>query len=289
MALKCYEGLSRLASLVVPPGALGGLDGTPASSASPTTTRNPLNTSLKRGFGTASEDASPASDRPSPPDTTGDADGAPHKTRRLGVLPFSTSDLSSSTFLNRPTFIPANNVASASGIPAPSSFPSHPPPPFPSSGFDLNSLSGFETNSPFASTASQPFPPAPVPAFDPSQYLNPSLPQQTSAFPTTGFPPAPSGLSTDSGLFGSTNFWTLPFDNAVPQAVGQGFADLMANFGMPEGAGVVPGEPFNFGLDGGVGGGGDATGVGNFGTPGGEAFGFSSGTNGGGYGAPPSP
>ncbi|GAA5829312.1 hypothetical protein JCM11251_005003 [Rhodosporidiobolus azoricus] len=162
MAMKCFDGFSRMAVLVAP-GALSNLAGASSSSSqntpggsvgtpvgtgcyagvSPTTTtttttapRNPLTSSLKRanpdGAGQGGEGDSPGStmslsDKPSPADSTGavaaaaaaapDGSGA-YKARKVAGLPFSTHDLSSSTFNGRPTFASPGRSSTANGATA---------------------------------------------------------------------------------------------------------------------------------------------------------------------------
>ncbi|GAA5891242.1 hypothetical protein JCM6882_004633 [Rhodosporidiobolus microsporus] len=329
MALKCFEGFSRMAVLVAP-GALTNLAGGSAAGSTPngsvgtpvgtgagvsptatTAPRNPLTSSLKRanpdgGVGGAGDGDSPsstmsASDKPSPSDSAAaagaaaaDGSGA-HKARKVAGLPFSTHDLSSSTFNGRPTFAQSGSPTRSSNANAvpPSSFgvqyapqqqqpyqPSHPfhrpvqqqqPPsslayPPPSPFFDFNDPSASSSGGGGAGLAEFDFS-----AFTDLPGFPLSFPPSSSSFSSStgpgAFPPSsaasPSPFATSSAPsaaastqpFPMADFWNLPFDepSAVPPAVGQGFADLMANFGMPDsmgggaGGGAGMGGTFGFG------------------------------------------
>ncbi|GAA5976642.1 hypothetical protein JCM11641_005649 [Rhodosporidiobolus odoratus] len=371
MAAKCYEGLGRLAGLIapgligIPPPSTSGFgstaETTPGSSsgggagtATMGPSRNPLSNSLKRsnpGDFTPSDGgiASPASSssQTSPSDSTGipgssdGIGGGAHKARKVVAgLPFSTHDLSSSTFNGRPTFATGNGppthhptaptaaamsnplasttttttlppvlpfdftnpslpfgggfdfaaTTAAIGVgypPAPSTSAAFVPPSAlhrpPAQPFDPASL-----NSPLGSDVPPPPPPpqpqqsAPIPSY-PSQ---PTWPPPSSAFPpppvsmsepTTAPPahaPAPAPLQL-------SDFFHIPFDepSVVPPAVGQEYADLMANFGMAEMGGGAGG--FGGSVGGGTYGGGAAEGVGGWGGTGGGAM-FGSGGGAGG-------
>ncbi|GAA6028042.1 hypothetical protein JCM8097_001844 [Rhodosporidiobolus ruineniae] len=258
MALKCFEGLSRLVALVAPnivaATPSGGLivrtaaSSSKSSSASPTTStagawpgaggqagtgpgaalasssgKNPLASSLKRAnpdnVGTP-EDASPASDRPSPQDSTEPAGSS--KARKVGNLPFSTHDLSSSTFRGRPTFNVAGGGGGQGGTAPFAGAQSSMQPPVPSvqqqqqhqqqqtsgPGFGATPAAfpnlGFNTFTPGA--VPPPASSADASSFDPLSFLapTPAPPASNSFIPPTSAA-APVGLTswTHSGCPGS--------------------------------------------------------------------------------------
>ncbi|GAA6024756.1 hypothetical protein JCM10207_008887 [Rhodosporidiobolus poonsookiae] len=287
MALKCFDGLQRLGRLIAPasfgppqPGDEDGWCG-PTTSSSPTTTsptatlRNPLAGSLKRsnpdydgagsggggsGFTpilTPSDGTSPASssDKPSPT-TSGAAEGTStsNKARKVANLPFSTHDLSASTFNGRPTWAlpPSSSSASASSSAAAAAAPfagaQHPPqqqtqwlPTYaPDGTLDLNNLGGIDfaalINGGGASGAEAfgfPASSAPQQPQQQASFVSPSSAGTASTAAGTHFSPFSASAyastsSTNPSSFPSatppsssaplslpTDFWALPIDDTA--------------------------------------------------------------------------
>ncbi|GAA5913054.1 Zn(II)2Cys6 transcription factor [Sporobolomyces salmoneus] len=198
LALRCYEGMVRLASLVT----------------SPPSTRNPLSqsqSSQKRSMPADWTDGqSPAasqSDRPSP-SSSGDAygptgganggDSSNHKQRKLHQpqttpsrtmpLPLSTSDLSSETFKGRPTFAADESSKHSSNSTAMNGYHGNNLPPTTTAGLDGSSMA----------TAAYPdlYPPT---TLAPSQYTSPTLGDLSNlgSLPNPPYLPPPSALPSD--------------------------------------------------------------------------------------------
>ncbi|KAG0667617.1 hypothetical protein C6P46_000154 [Rhodotorula mucilaginosa] len=252
MAQKCYDGLSRLASLVVAPPA----SDRPAGSNQPS---DALRTSMKRGgLEEWTDGRSPAdSTRGSGSDKQSPVDSGPcaglaeqgHKARRGGCttgfsLPFSTEDLSCHLFNGRPTFFfdqPTSSEPSASDLPEqPASADARLsanglPPPIPSaigaSAFDQHGVLDQAGAAPPFNTGCTSYPPP---------HVTPTLAQphpQPQGFDLQMPPGSPDLLSAlySSGAYDSSSFWQLAFDDplAVPSTVEQVASDLMLQLGLP--------------------------------------------------------
>lgn len=241
MAQKCYDGLSRLAALVVAPP-------TSDRSAGSNQPADALRTSMKRGgLEEWTDGRSPAdstrgsgSDKQSPVDSGPCASLAEqgHKARRVECptgfsLPFSTEDLSCHLFNGRPTFLfdqPEASQLSTWEFPAPpgsadaQSSARGLPPPIPSA----IGTSAFDQQPPF-NTGSTPYPPP----HSTSTLARPH-PQGSDYQMPPGSPDFLSGLHS-LGSYDSSALWQLAFDDplAVPPTVEQVASDLMLQLGLP--------------------------------------------------------
>ncbi|GAA5954165.1 hypothetical protein JCM21900_006949 [Sporobolomyces salmonicolor] len=265
IAMRCRVGIVNLACRVASPPPDSSCPH--GSDTSPTEASNPLASSLKRanpeewndGQSPAASSTKGDSERPSPADTTMQADerglagatddgAAPHKTRRLNRssnptqnlknLPLSTLDLSCSTFNGRPTFW--TGVAS-DGTPTsmPAGYPNgqqqNVPPAQPGTNYgpSIDSAANFlgSNTSSLMSTPSSVANPFTAPAsIDFGLGPNPFGPMSP---PTV--PPHHTVVPSFDFDFASPEFWTLPTDNpsGMPPDVNQAAADLLANFGAP--------------------------------------------------------
>lgn len=258
MAQRCYEGLSRLASLVVAPpasdraaGGGGGGGNRPSGDA--------LRASMKRGgLEEWTDGRSPAdstrgsgSDKQSPVDSGPCASLAEqgHKARRVGCttgfsLPFSTEDLSCHLFNGRPTFLfdqPSTEEPYSSDLPEQPattgvrSSANPLPPPIPNatgaSAYDQHGILDQAGAAPPFHPGSTTYPPP---------HVTPTIAQphpQSLGFDLQMPPGSPDLLSAlySSSAYDSSSFWQLALDDplAVPSTVEQVASDLMLQLGLP--------------------------------------------------------
>ncbi|GAA5975776.1 hypothetical protein JCM10908_005277 [Rhodotorula pacifica] len=249
MSRKCFDGLSKLAALIVAPPAARSPRNQPAGT---------VRTSVKRGgLDEWTDGRSPAdSVRGSggsgrSPAESGSVAGVAeqgHKARRFDEsnggfnLPFSTEDLSCNLFDGRPTFrfdqLGQNaSYAPTTAVPPPPTAPDAPPPfnelprAIPSAVDLVNSSYGQPLNLPHETSASLALGNSAAPYMAGPSHSSFELPeqqqqqQQGSAdfqLPPVGSPDLLSALYS-TGLYDSSSFWQLAFDDpmAVPSTVEQ--------------------------------------------------------------------
>ncbi|GJN87314.1 hypothetical protein Rhopal_000262-T1 [Rhodotorula paludigena] len=294
VARQCYHGLTQLAlasAVPPPPGAFKAATEAAAAAAAAAGGALPSPTSaakasLKRqnpgewndGRSPVDSSAGASSDKPSPADSTtgaGSASGTgcgsgpgasecaaqgAHKSRRLdpATMPFSTEDLSSSTFKGRATFLARSGSGSQGGQPqeqqqqqqqqqqgsgggaseqaASAGKPKGPPvglaymPDFGAEGLFVPRSDVLPTSAPTTTAASAATSaPATSVAFDASAYLQPASSAPPLDFGVNNMAyPSPSFL-------GMTDMWSLPFDTAssVPPAVNAATGELLSTLGIP--------------------------------------------------------
>ncbi|GAA5852932.1 hypothetical protein JCM8547_004739 [Rhodosporidiobolus lusitaniae] len=219
MARQCLKGLQELAALVAP-GILNQPASTPSSGGSPASTVPvPKKRSITEGA--------------TPPSTSFAVDGAVHKTRKVGNLPFSTHDLSASTFNGRATFASRPTQHTPTSLPYPPLTPQQLPDP---NLVVPNPLESYD----FSSFRSPAPPSLPYTSFSPlassstsqQSHAHPHPPPPSTSYSSFLSQPSPPPISFGA-LDGS---WTSSFNaaesTAFPPAVEQSFADLMASFGV---------------------------------------------------------
>jgi hypothetical protein len=195
-ALECFDGIAKLAELVSP-GITISL--TPVSSQSASATNFSGATAASAGKRAAADESE-----------WSDLDASAVKLPKLTNLPFSTNDLSSSTFDGYSTF----------SFDLEGSFPTPPmPDSFSSAGYSNQS---FDPSSLF-------------PNIDTSAFALPTPPTYLNTLPPASNPsshPVPTAYFAND--VASTNFWSLPF-SAPPPGFDESFSSLLAGFETLEG------------------------------------------------------
>jgi hypothetical protein len=204
------DGISRLAELVSP--GITDFSSPSSSSEAPSPSNQVEIPSTTSGDKRVAPDSTSGSYAPGP---------STAKLRKTTDLPFSTTDLSSSTFNGRATFSfdPQDLFVSVPSTSAP------PPPP---RNFD-DLLAEF--SNPSFDLA---LPPTLTNHFAPPNFSSASLSDLPASLTTSTSSLATPTPPNDSS-FPLSDFWSLPFE--APTVVEQSFADLMASFGAGYGSG----------------------------------------------------
>ncbi|GAA6007177.1 hypothetical protein JCM11491_003032 [Sporobolomyces phaffii] len=262
LALRCYEGMIRLASLVTSPPSARGLNSLSSSTCS--INKRPLPSDWADGQSPAAS----ASDRPSPSSPTSDSrpsaaggggsfDPVGHKQRKVTshavsrgpVLPLSTSDLSAETFKGRPTF--AIDTA-ADGTQS-----SHTP---------HTTVPGSHGHLPFGHNSSTSADGAPVPIAVHNPFPSTSLATFPTTHPSQFPPPVPElGVAENHGRFnesaplhhppylGATptpsDYASLPVPPPAAAANASATAAFDPNLSTPLASSMMSGLDFDLGTD----------------------------------------